>query len=342
MKLLTEKFLRERILSNGNICIFISILFLISIFPSCKAVSTAMPRETAISVEEASPTVSGNITVTDSVGREVVVPRIPKRAVALTSSLSDLWVLSGGSLTATSDDTFRERPELTESIPGLVHAGGLLEPNAESILSVDPQFVVLSDSLAAHRKLAELLDEKGIPYYYAKSDTFKDYLAALKNFSAIMGREDIYVEFGEKQEAEIDDLIKRVPNGVHPTVLFIRVSTSKVEALSKDHIVCSIIDDSGAENIAFTEEIVLKDLSLEAVIKADPDFIFAVMQGTDTKASERILEEKFTSNPLWSELSAVKGGHFIVLPKELYQLKPNARWKDAYEGLFEILYPETF
>jgi iron complex transport system substrate-binding protein len=283
-----------------------------------------------------------SVAVSDSAGREVTVPAKPSRVVALTSSLSDIWVSAGGALTATSDDTFRERPELAESIPGLKSAGGLLEPNAEEIIAIDPQFALLSDSLPAHRELAGLLGKRDIPYYYAKSDTFADYLATLKDFTDITGRADLYTKLGVKQRKEIDALIAKVPLSERPRFLFMRVSTSKAEALSKDHIVCSIIDELGADNIAFTEEPVFKDLSIEAVIEADPDFIFAVMQGTDGEASEKVLSERFTSSPLWSGLRAVREGRFHILPKQLYQLKPNARWKDAYEGLFKILYPGAF
>jgi iron complex transport system substrate-binding protein len=328
----------------GAFSFLLSLLLVASALISCSAAGN--PAETRgeapVNRTKSGVTQEAPVTVTDSAGREVSVPRAPARVVALTSSLCDLWASAGGSLAATSGDTFRERPELAGSIPELVNAGSLLEPNAETILSLDPQFVLLSDSLPAHRKLAALLDEGDIPYYFAKSDTFTDYLAALKDFTAITDRADLYDELGEGQRKAIDALIAKVPPNEHLTVLFMRVSTSKAEALSKDHIVCGVIDDAGAENIAITEQAVLKDLSLEAVVKADPDFIFAVTQGTNAKASEKVLAERFTSSSLWSGLRAVREGRFHVLPKELYQLKPNSRWKDAYEELFKILYPETF
>ena len=42
----------------------------------------------------------------------------------------------------------------------------------------------------------------------------------------------------------------------------------------------------------------------------------------------------------WNELGAVKNGQVHVLDKHLYNLKPNARWAEAYEELEKILYPE--
>jgi len=42
-----------------------------------------------------------------------------------------------------------------------------------------------------------------------------------------------------------------------------------------------------------------------------------------------------------SSLSAVKENHYFVLDKRLYNLKPNARWGEAYKELADILYPEN-
>ena len=39
----------------------------------------------------------------------------------------------------------------------------------------------------------------------------------------------------------------------------------------------------------------------------------------------------------WAELSAVKNGHYFVLPKDLFHLKPNDRWGEAYEKIENIL-----
>ena len=56
----------------------------------------------------------------------------------------------------------------------------------------------------------------------------------------------------------------------------------------------------------------------------------------DAKA---ILENTLLNNPMWTSLTAVKEGKYYVLDSNLYNLKPNARWGEAYEQLADILYP---
>ncbi len=70
----------------------------------------------------------------------------------------------------------------------------------------------------------------------------------------------------------------------------------------------------------------------------NPDKILIVQSGDDTEGTKENIENMFRENPLWNELEAVKNGQVYFLDKHLYNLKPNARWAEAYEKLEEILY----
>ena len=57
--------------------------------------------------------------------------------------------------------------------------------------------------------------------------------------------------------------------------------------------------------------------------------------------AEAVLESTLLSNPAWETLTAVKEGNYHIMDSNLYNLKPNARWGEAYEKLADILYPEA-
>ena len=78
---------------------------------------------------------------------------------------------------------------------------------------------------------------------------------------------------------------------------------------------------------------------MEAVIAADPEYIFVTVQGNNQEAAMKNVEDMLISNPAWTSLSAVKNGNYYLLDKRLFNLKPNARWGEAYEQLADILYP---
>ena len=95
----------------------------------------------------------------------------------------------------------------------------------------------------------------------------------------------------------------------------------------------------GCVNVADQDGALLENLGLEGILAADPDYIFAVLQGTDKAKAQATLEATLLSNPAWSGLRAVKEGRFYTLDPALYNLKPNGRWGQAYEQLADILYP---
>ena len=124
-------------------------------------------------------------------------------------------------------------------------------------------------------------------------------------------------------------------------MLTLQVSGSSVKVKnSEDNVLGPMLAELGCENIADRNGALLEELSLEAILRDDPDFIFAVYHGTDEEAARANLEESLLSNPAWASLGAVEGERFHILDRRMYSLKPNALWGDAYEQLADILWKE--
>ena len=85
-------------------------------------------------------------------------------------------------------------------------------------------------------------------------------------------------------------------------------------------------------------EQLLKDFSLESIIEMNPDYIFVVPMGNDDAAAMKALEDQTAANPAWSTLDAVQNGRYVTLDPHLFQYKPNERWDQSYQVLFDALY----
>ena len=81
----------------------------------------------------------------------------------------------------------------------------------------------------------------------------------------------------------------------------------------------------------------LENLSLERILEADPEYIFLVQRGDDEAGMRAYVKTLMEENPAWQQLTAVKEGRLYFMDKNLYNLKPNHRWGEAYERLEEIL-----
>lgn len=278
------------------------------------------------------------VTFTDDLGREVTTEP-PERTAALIGSFADVWCLAGGrdSLAATAHDAWTSFDlGLDETVADL---GTIQEPNLEILLSAQPDFILASCNTSANIELMEIFEQLEITVAYFDVQCFDDYLRMLEICTELTGYRDRYETYGLEVGKQVE-AATALQDGSAPRVLCLRAtgSSCKVKG-STDYLLGEMLADLGCVNVADGSSL-LENLSLEAIIAADPDYIFAVLQGSDPTDAQQMLEATLLDNPAWSELRAVKEGRFYTLDPTLYNLKPNARWGEAYEKLAEILYTE--
>ncbi len=295
--------------------------------------------ETAESAPASPETAVTTLTFTDDLDREVTVPANPERVAVLLGSYADVWCLAGGqdSLVAAASDAWTDFDlDLGEDVANL---GSLMEPNLEELIAAQPDLVIASSNTTSNVELLPSLEQLGVPVAYFGVNSFNDYLEMLDVCTRITGHTENYQTYGLDVQAQVDKA-KEQNDGSAPTVLLLRsASTSCKVKNSKDTVLGEILADLGAVNIADSDTGLLEDLSLERIIADDPDYIFVVFQGSDQAAAQKTLDAALTSNPAWETLSAVQNGRFYIMEKELYHLKPNARWGEAYQKVADILYP---
>ena len=279
---------------------------------------------------------------TDALGREVSLPRNPERVAALLGSFADVWVLAGGNLCAAAEDA---REDFGLELEGAVNVGGAHSPSLELLLSADPDLVLASASTASHVDLLETLEAVGITVVYFNVDHFEDYLAMLDVCTQLTGRRDLYEQNGLRIQEQIQAVKAEYAASAMPdaerSVLLLRASSGSVKAKgSRGTILGEMLADMGCINIADRDGSLLENLSAEAVIRAEPRHIFVVTMGSNTEAAMASLDNMMQENPAWGTLQAVREGRLHVMDKTLFNLKPNDRWGEAYQKLYETLVQE--
>ena len=280
---------------------------------------------------------------TDDLGREVSVNR-PERVAALIGSFAEIWQLAGGEICATADDAWEDMGlTLAEDT---VNLGQTKSISVEKLFEAEPDFIIASANTRVNVELLDTLEATGVPTAYFEVSGFDDYLRVLKIFTEITGREDLYQENGLVIQEQIDAVIakseERLQGQEGPSVLFLRVSATAIYAKnSYDSVLGEMLKALGCRNIADDEESLLENVSLEHVLQMDPDYIFTVQLGGDPEGVQKHLDSLFSEDSAWATLTAVKEGRWYHMDKRLYNLKPNARWGEAYEGLEEILAKES-
>lgn len=273
----------------------------------------------------------------------------PGTVVALSKSVTEMWLLAGGEIVGTTDDAL----ELSGAEKA-VSVGSLTTSSLEAIVSLNPDFVILTQDIPLHKKLYGNLKSIGIRTYIADVKCFADYDRVLRDFTELTGRSDLYNKNVVDVKKEIDEVVgrrkilKQVQDdraasdgraasdegAVQKTYLLLRVSSAKNKVL-KDHFGNEILQDFGLRSMV-QDDSALDEIGIEAIVSSDPDYIFVVHQGKQKNAEEAFYKA-YSSNPAWNSLSAVRNGNVFVLPKDLFNYKPNARWAEAYKVVEELL-----
>lgn len=284
------------------------------------------------------------VTFVDDFDREVTVDN-PQRVAPLLGSYADIWYLAGGEVYACADDAWDDfdlpMPE------GAVNLGMTKELSLEKLFEAEPDFVIASVNTRQNVEWLDIFEQSGLNVAYFNVSNFDDYLHMLDICTQITGRDDLY----EANGLAIQDKITAVQEaskariaaaGEAPTALVIRASASIICAKnSHDNVLGEMVADLGCINIADSNDTLLETLSMEYIIEQDPEFIFFTQHGDDKAKVEANIQQFINENPAWSELTAVKEGRVYMMEKELYTLKPNDRWGEAYEKLEAILAGEA-
>lgn len=287
---------------------------------------------------QSAPKDTQGLTFTDDLGREITVDQ-PQRVVSLIGSFADIWYLAGGidTLVATTNATwtYYDLP-LREDI---VNLGGSKALNLEQLIACEPDLILASCGTDRNVELEETFTAMGLNAAYFSVNSFEDYLRMLKICTQITGHPENYETFGTSVKDRVEAALKR-PDGSRPSVLYIRATGSSCKVKnSEGSVLGEMLAAMDCVNVADQDGSLLEQLSMEAILAADPDYIFVVLQSADPKDAQEILESTLLRNPAWATLTAVENGRYFIMDPNLYNLKPNERWGEAYEKLADILYP---
>lgn len=288
-----------------------------------------------------SETTPDSLSFTDDLGRRVTVKN-PQRVAPLIGSFADIWTLAGGSdvMVATAHDAWTE---FSLDLDGVTDLGSTKELNLETLIASNPDFIIASSNTAVDVDLMPVFEDMGVPTAYFQVSTFEEYLHMLEICTQITGDTQAYETNGLAIRKQIEEARATADQALEkkeaPTALYIRASSSGCKVKnSENSVLGEMLKDLGCVNVADSSANLLENLSIEAIVESDPDYIFLVYQSSDPTVAAGVLDEMLRSNPVWETLRAVKEDRCYVMDPHLYNLKPNDRWGEAYENLANILY----
>lgn len=263
-----------------------------------------------------SKSVFGQIEVTDDLGVTHRFNAPVKRVISLMPHATEMLFEVGAGKQVVGAVEYSDFPESAKKIP---RVGGYSGLNIEVILTLKPDLIISwpggnpSSDLNQVKKL-------GIPMYASDPKTFKDIADNLDDLGKLTGHAIEGKAVADRLYNKAQAL--RLMYANNPKVrVFYQVWNKPLMTLNANSFISKSIELCGGQNVFADLLTVAAQISLESVIKANPD---AIVTGGHTKQREEWLLQ-------WqkvADLKAVKYGNVFQIPPDVLQ-RPTSR---LYEG----------
>ncbi len=281
----------------------------------------------------ATPAPAG-ITLTDGLGRTVVMKEAAQRIISLAPSNTEILFAIGAGSQMVGRDALSDYPKEAANVTDIGSAYEAL--NTEMIVSLKPDLIIAAEINTAEQVKA--LEDLGLTVYYLKNpNTLEEMYANLEIMAQLTGREKeaaALIESLKARVAAVDEKIMPLSSRISIFYEIDGTDPAKPYTAGKGTFLTLLIERAGGYNIAADID-GYPQLSLEQVVAADPMFILL------GDAVYGVTPESVAARPGWENLSAVKNGQVVPVDDNLLS-RPGPRLVDGLEALAKLLRPELF
>ncbi len=266
-----------------------------------------------------------NIVVQDSDGKKIVLQKPAQRIISLSPHITELLFAAGGSGHVVGVSKYSDYPEAARHLPVV---GDSRELDIEQILKLKPDWVAVWREGSSAGQIAQL-QKLGLPLFFSDVHTLNAIPASLQSMGQLMGTENQANRRAAELNQQLAALTKKYAH-LSPVRLFYQVWDTPLFTLNGQHIVSDAIRRCGGNNIFSEQKMIAPMVSLEAVLKADPEAIIGTVEGKKNPGEVLAMWKRY------STMTAVKQGNLIVLDGNLIN-RPGPRMIAGVATLCEKL-----
>lgn len=266
----------------------------------------------------------GDVRVRDDFGTAIDTAAPPaQRIVSLNPATTELLFALGAGPRVVGRSMWDQWPPEARDVESV---GPGLQPNVEAVLARRPDLVVLYAS-ADNRPAADRLTAAGVPVLALKIDLIDQHQRATRILGALTG-ERMRADSLVLTLAHTIDSVRTATAGLPRPRAFWHIWGQPLITIGRGSFLHELLEIAGAENVYADVATVSPPVSLEDVVRRDPDLILA------GPVNAAIL----TSDPRWQAVRAVREGDIAIVDTTLVG-RPSVLLGQAAIHLARILAP---
>jgi iron complex transport system substrate-binding protein len=243
----------------------------------------------------------------------------PLRIVSLMPSATEVVAALGATGSLVGVDEYSKYPESVQALPKV---GDFLRPNLEAIVNLHPTLVIVDD---IHGQTAGALHDQGLATVGCSMHALPDVKRALEVVGARIGKADRAKDLIAEIDHELDAAAAARP-ARHPKVLAVidreNGGLGNLVVAGPGSYVDELLAVVGGDNVLAASGVRYPKISVEEVLRAQPDVIIDLSFGGKNKPSD------------WNsvEVPAVKNKKVYAMTQP-YLTGPSPRVKEALADL---------
>jgi iron complex transport system substrate-binding protein len=260
------------------------------------------------------------VSVVDDSGKQVVLARPAQRVISMAPHVTELLFAAGGGARIVGAMNYSDYPLEARRIPLI---GSDSQIDLERVIALKPDLLIVWQSGNTARQIAQLAG-LGIPVFHSEPRSFETVESSLLRFGRLLGTEQDAAAAAARFRARVDGL--RTRYGSRPQVsVFYQAWDNPLFTLNGEQIASDAIRVCGGRNIFAGLKTIAPQVSLEAVVQADPE---AIVGGKRYTPQDRGLS-------IWQPyrgMTAVRRNNLFTLDEEMIT-RPGPRVVDGAASL---------
>ena len=267
-------------------------------------------------------------TFVDDLGRKIYLAKPPTRIVSLAPSITEILFAIGLDEQIVGVTQFCNYPPQAKAKPKV----GYTRPNLETIVALQPH-LILAPREYLRADILDKLEQLKIPVYVLEAKTVEDIFSHIRTIGRMVNRSEAADSLAAETRRRVSDVKSRTENLTRRRLLYV-INTQPLVTIGPGSFIHHLIELAGGSNVAAQAPTSYPRLSMEEVLKGDPELILFPVGG-----AEGIPESEQELWRRWTTVSAVKHGEFHHINPDLLN-RPGPRIAEGLETLARIIHPE--